>query len=72
MESGQQIVLGIGVVNEGYDTCRMPGWLDGSVAYHTDGNLYDADTCDHGTETKGISFHIISYSQPISLRFVQV
>lgn len=46
-------MLGIGVVNEGYDTCRMPGWLNGSVAYHTDGNLYDADTKDHGTETKG-------------------
>ena len=51
-------MLGIGVVNEGYDTCKLPGWKDGSVGYHTDGNLYDAANNDYGRETKGMQLAI--------------
>ena len=30
-------------MNEGYDTSLMPGWKDGSVGYHTDGDIIDAN-----------------------------
>ncbi|KAL9952844.1 hypothetical protein ACROYT_G040157 [Oculina patagonica] len=44
--------VGLGVVDEDYDTSNMPGWYKESVGYHTDdGKIYH--NCGHGEETKG-------------------
>lgn len=41
------------MVDENYDTSRMPGWENGSLGYHTDdGKIYHNDTT--GRETKGL------------------
>ncbi|KAL9954088.1 hypothetical protein ACROYT_G041582 [Oculina patagonica] len=54
LETGDVRWPGIGVVDENYDTSRMPGWEDGSLGYHTDdGKIYHNDTT--GRETKGPS-----------------
>ena len=45
--------MGIGVVNEDYNTSLMPGWDTGSAGYHTDdGGIYH--NCSNKKETKGI------------------
>jgi len=54
LEIGKQIIIAIGVVNEGYNTSKMPGWENGTVGYQTDGNICDADNNEHGRATKGI------------------
>ncbi|KAL9952826.1 hypothetical protein ACROYT_G040139 [Oculina patagonica] len=53
LETGKKRCLGIGVVNEDYNTIRMPGWDKESVGYHTDdGKIYHYNARD-GKETKG-------------------
>ena len=52
-ETGKQILLGIGVVNERYNTSKMPGWKNGSVGFHTDGTIFDAANSKYGRETRG-------------------
>lgn len=51
-------MIAIGIVNEGYDTSKMPGWENGTVGYQTDGNIYDAENKVHGRPTKGQSLEI--------------
>ena len=46
-------MMAIGIVIEGYDTGKMPGWENGTVGYQTDGNIYDAEHKVHGRPTKG-------------------
>ena len=58
LETGKQIMIAIGIVNEGYDTSKMPGWENGTVGYQTDGNIYDAENKVHGRPTKGQSLEI--------------
>ena len=53
LETGEMRWLGIGVVNEGYDTTDMPGWYYGSVGYHTDDGKIFHNTGSGGRETKG-------------------
>lgn len=53
LESGSQVLVGIGVVYDGYETQMMPGMGDGTVGYHTDGKVYDVDHCKHGRGTIG-------------------
>lgn len=53
LETGKQIMIATGIVNEGYDTSKMPGWENGTVGYQTDGNIYDAENKVHGRPTKG-------------------
>ena len=48
-------MIAIGIVNEGYDTGKMPGWENGTVGYQTDGNIYDAENEDRGRPTIGQS-----------------
>ena len=52
-ETGKQILLGIGVVDERYNTSKMPGWKNGSVGFHTDGTIFDAANSKYGRETRG-------------------
>ena len=47
-------MLSIGVVNEGYDTSKMPGVEKGTVGYFTEGVIYDAESNMYGRGTKGI------------------
>ena len=58
LETGKQIMIAIGIVNEGYDTSKMPLWENGTVGYQTDGNIYDAENKAHGRPTKGQSLEI--------------
>lgn len=53
LETGRRITLGIGVVYDGYDTQKMPGQENGTVGYHTDGRVFDADNCKDGRGTIG-------------------
>ena len=53
LEAGSQILVGIGVVYDGYDTQTMPGMGNGSVGYHTDGSVFDVDHCEVGRRTIG-------------------
>ena len=48
------ILVGIGVVNEGYNTSEMPDVRDRTVEYLTDGNILDAENNIHRRQTKGI------------------
>ena len=36
LETSKTNLLGVGVVNDGYNNTRMPGWRDESVGYHID------------------------------------
>ena len=47
--------MGIGIVNEGYNDSKMPGWIEESVGYHTDdGNIFhNADDPDAAIITEG-------------------
>lgn len=47
-------MVAIGVVNEGYNTSKMPGWENGTVGYYTDGSICDAKNNYYGRATKGI------------------
>ena len=47
-------MLAIGVVNEGYDTSKMPGVDKGTVGYFTEGVIYDAENNMYGRGTEGI------------------
>ena len=47
-------MLAIGVVNEGYDTSKMPGVEKGTVGYFTEGVIYDAENNMYGRGTEGI------------------
>ena len=58
LETGKQIMIAIGIVNEGYDTSKMPGWENGTVGYQTDGNIYDAENKVHGRPTNGQSLEM--------------
>ena len=53
LETGELRWLGIGAVNEGYNTSAMPGWHKGSVGYHTDDGRIFQNTSSAGRETKG-------------------
>jgi len=53
LETGKQILLGIGVVDERYDTSKMPGWKNGTLGFHTDGTIFDAANSRYGRETRG-------------------
>lgn len=55
-EAGKFNCLGIGIVNEDYDTSLMPGWDKESVGYHTDdGNIFHSTQgCDSDMETEGM------------------
>jgi len=54
-------MIAIGVVNDGYDTSKMPGRKSGTVGYHTDGNIYDAKNHYLGRPTKGIEVYMWCY-----------
>lgn len=54
LEIGKQIIVAIGVVNEDYNTSKMPGWENGTVGYQTDGHICDADSKEFGRATEGI------------------
>ena len=44
METGETKWLGLGVVFGDYGTNDFPGWMQGTVGYHTDDRtIYDAD-----------------------------
>lgn len=47
-------MLAIGVVNEGYNTSKMPGWENGTVGYYSEGIIFDAQNRHSGRGTKGI------------------
>ena len=55
LETGRKRWLGIGIVNEGYNDSKMPGWIEESVGYHTDdGNIFhNADNPDTAIITEG-------------------
>ena len=55
LETGRKRWLGIGIVNEGYNDSKMPGWIEESVGYHTDdGNIFhNADDPDAAIITEG-------------------
>lgn len=53
LETGKKIIVALGVVNEGYNTSKMPGWEGGTVGYQTDGNICDAENSNRGRKTKG-------------------
>ena len=60
LETGEKKWLAVGVVNEGYDNSKMPGWEDVSAGYHTDvGKIFHSvksgTTDPTGKETKGIT-----------------
>ena len=59
LETGKQIMMAIGVVTEGYNTAKMPGWENGTVGYYTDGSIFDAENNYYGRPTKGIYLTII-------------
>ena len=43
LETGKlELMVVVGVVNEGYDTSRQPGLKDGTVGYYTNGDIYVA------------------------------
>jgi len=67
LETGTLIIVAIGVVNEGYNTGKMPGWEDGTVGYQSDGNICDAENSERGRETKGINNKKIELSQIYNL-----
>ena len=51
METGKlELMVVVGVVNEGYDTSSQPGLEDGTVGYYTDGYILPCSTL-----TKGIN-----------------
>ena len=54
LETGKQIMLAVGVVNEGYNTSKMPGVEKGTVGYYTEGVIYDAESNMYGRGTLGI------------------
>ena len=47
-----ELIVVVGVVNEGYDTSSQPGLKDGTVGCYTNGDIYVA-------ENSPISFHIL-------------
>ena len=55
LETGRKRWLGIGIVNEGYNNSKMPGWIEESVGYHTDdGNIFhNSDDPDAAIITEG-------------------
>ena len=55
LETAGKRLLGIGIVNEGYNDSKMPGWIEESVGYHTDdGNIFhNADDPDDAIITEG-------------------
>ena len=55
LETGRKRWLGIGIVNEGYNDSKMPGWIEESVGYHTDdGNIFhNTDDPDAAIITEG-------------------
>ena len=55
LETGRKRWLGIGIVNEGYNDSKMPGWIEESVGYHTDdGNIFhNSDDPDTAIITEG-------------------
>ena len=55
LESGETRWLGIGVVFDDYGTILMPGWIMGTVGYHTDDRkIFDAQESLKGRNTKGL------------------
>ena len=53
LETGKlELMVVVGVVNEGYDTSSQPGLKDGTVGYYTNGDIYVA-------ENSPISFDIL-------------
>ena len=52
-----ELIVVVGVVNEGYDTSSQPGLKDGTVGYYTNGDIYVAENSPISydiLETKGI------------------
>ena len=47
-------MLVVGVVDEGYNTNKMPGMENGTVGYSTEGAIFDAIDNRYGIGTKGM------------------
>ena len=64
-------MLAIGVVDEEYNTSKIPGVEKGTVGYITEGAIYDAENNKYGRGTEGIVKHQMRKVIELSLLMIK-